>query len=277
MLYTSERSIDGILSTDDKSLTITNSEPFPWLEIELETERVIEQIFVLNRIGCCGEQLANLEVRVGNTPIAQGYGGRKLENNTVAGVYAGPGLEGETVQIKISPPLSGRYISLQLLGTAYLQVEEVYLQGGLKWHFSKSSFKDFLSECVLGWSQHEWSLYKIVFYKQVLDSAEEHCASIGAELAWVDTLEENQYLYTMLETSYQIYPDSKYWVGNRLADSTIVPDTVHGTGECVLLAKDSTGSWAWHSTDCSTEQSSYSVCQKKVTKEASKYRHAIQH
>ena len=93
---------------------------------------MISGIFVVNRIDCCGDGMANLEVRVGNTPVPMGYRNMKLEENTVAGLYEGPAKKGETIEIKFSEPLRGKYISLQLLRTEYvhLKIEEVYLQGG---------------------------------------------------------------------------------------------------------------------------------------------------
>ena len=123
--YKSDNSIDGVLST-----FITVNEPFPWLEIELDTERLISGIVVLNRMDCCGTRLRELEVRVGNNPVPLGYPGEKLKTNVVAGHFAGPGVDGETYPIDFTPSVRGRYISLQLLVEDNLQIEEVYLAGG---------------------------------------------------------------------------------------------------------------------------------------------------
>ena len=128
-MYAADKIIDGLLSTDKPGHAWTYKEPFPWLEIELETEKMIPGIVLVNRMRQ-GNRLENLEVRVGNTPVPMEYKGLQLEENTVAGLYQGPGKDGETIEIKFSEPVRGKYISLQLIQTNYLHLEEVYLLGG---------------------------------------------------------------------------------------------------------------------------------------------------
>ena len=128
--YTSDKSIDGLLST-----FITAKEHFPWLEIELEAERLISGIVVVN-IMDSGNRLRDLEVRVGDASVPLGYHGAQLTTNEVAGHFVGPGEDGETYLIQFTYPVRGKYISLQLLVEEYLQMEEVYLAGG----WSSASF-----------------------------------------------------------------------------------------------------------------------------------------
>ena len=96
-------------------------------------ERLVSGLFVVNKIAGWGNRLKDLEVRVGSTGVPCGHDAAKLTTNTVAGQFAGPGVDGETYEIKFTSPIRGKFISLQLQVTDYLQIEEVYLPGGKFW------------------------------------------------------------------------------------------------------------------------------------------------
>ena len=124
------KSIDGRISTNlHGDLFHSNEEPFPWLEIELEKERWITGLFVVNRYHFA-ERLKDLEIRVGNEAVPDGHAGQQLTTNVVAGHFTGPGVAGETYEITFGTPVKGKFISLQLLNTGYLQINEVFLLGG---------------------------------------------------------------------------------------------------------------------------------------------------
>ena len=99
----------------------------------------------------------------------------------------------------------------------------VSYRGGLSARrFSLSFRQEFrnlicVPECVLGWSLFGSNLYKVVFHRQTVDRAEQMCADLSARLVQVDSLEENKFLYTMLDINRDIYPNSEYWVGNKVA------------------------------------------------------------
>ena len=128
------KSIDGRVWKNDLAAPIdifhSNREPFPWLEIELENERMISGLFILNKYRH-GDRLKDLEVRVGDSSVPEGQTGTELTTNTVVGNFPGPGEDGETYEIKFSAPVRGKFISLQLLNHIWFNIEEVYLPGGL--------------------------------------------------------------------------------------------------------------------------------------------------
>ena len=124
---------------------------------------------------------------------------------------------------------------------------------------------------MFGWSLFDRNLYKIVFYKQTMDKARQLCTDLSAKMVQVDSLEENQFLYTMLQSNEDIYPASEYWVGNSLA-TTAVTDWAGnepGVGDCIMLGRESAG-WKWKSAECGTDEAKYFICEKEVTTESSK-------
>ena len=127
------KSIDGRVWKNDLVAPVdifhSAEEPFPWLEIELENERMITGLFILNKYKH-GDRLRELEVRVGNSNVPEGQTGTQLTTNTVVGNFAGPGEDGETYEINFSGPVRGKFISLQLLVKDWFNIEEVYLPGG---------------------------------------------------------------------------------------------------------------------------------------------------
>ena len=124
---------------------------------------------------------------------------------------------------------------------------------------------------MLGWSLIGRSLYKTVFYKVSLPRAQQYCTDLSAELVQIDSMEETKSLYTMLETNYEIYPDSEYWVNNTV-ETTAVSDWGQDkptAGDCLVLGKDGKD-WTWKGADCETEEGKYFICKKPVTTESSK-------
>ena len=124
----------------------------------------------------------------------------------------------------------------------------------------------------MGWSQHEWGLYKIVFQKNSLDGAQEYCWDISSKLVQVDTMEENQFLYDMLDTNDEIFPGNEYWVSNKLGETVVSDwgDSNPTKEECIVLGKEG-GRWVWRSAGCLPEVQRYFICEKNVTNEQGKY------
>ena len=123
----------------------------------------------------------------------------------------------------------------------------------------------------MGWSQHGWGLYKVVFQKNSLDGAQEHCKDISSQLVQVDTMEENQFLYSMLDINDEIFPGSEYWVGNNFSETVVTDwgDSNPTAEECIVLGKDGV-KWVWRSAGCTPEVQRYFICEKKVTNEQGK-------
>jgi hypothetical protein len=70
----------GLAATN--SLTHTNSETNPWWKADLGQPKNIKYLNVYNRLDCCGERLANYQIRIGNNADM-------FENPTCPGTYTG--------------------------------------------------------------------------------------------------------------------------------------------------------------------------------------------
>ena len=107
-----------------------------------------------------------------------------------------------------------------------------------------------------------------------MDGAQEYCQDISSKLVQVDTKEENQFLYNMLDTNDDIFPGNEYWVGNKLGETVVSDwgDSNPTEEECVVLGKEKeVGRWVWRSAGCMPEVQRYFICEKNVTNEQGKY------
>ncbi|XP_078579504.1 fucolectin-5-like [Branchiostoma floridae x Branchiostoma japonicum] len=102
----------------------------PWWKVDLSSTYAIKRISILNRGDCCGERLKNFMVRVGpNEDFAQ--------NDQCGEMYTETPKDGQTIVVYCSPPIPGRYVSIQLMGRRdelSLCEVEVYAETGQK-HF----------------------------------------------------------------------------------------------------------------------------------------------
>ncbi|XP_078614388.1 uncharacterized protein LOC144883667 [Branchiostoma floridae x Branchiostoma japonicum] len=123
------KAVDGSRATvikPGKACTHTENEYQPWWKVDLSRTYTIKQISILNRGDCCGERLKNFMVRVGpNEDFAQ--------NDQCGEMYTGTPEDGQTIVVYCSPPIPGRYVSVQLMGredNLSLCEVEVYAETG---------------------------------------------------------------------------------------------------------------------------------------------------
>ncbi|XP_066269746.1 uncharacterized protein [Branchiostoma lanceolatum] len=120
--YPAERAVDGNTGTvlyPRQECTHTDLEYEPWWKVDLGDTYVISHVTVINRGDCCGERLRNFMVRVG--PFED------LRENTPCGdIYSETPSDGETIDVRCAEPISGRWVSVQLIGREdYLSLCEV--------------------------------------------------------------------------------------------------------------------------------------------------------
>ncbi|XP_078665745.1 myeloperoxidase-like isoform X2 [Branchiostoma floridae x Branchiostoma belcheri] len=126
-IYPAERAVDGNTGTilyPLQQCTHTGLEYEPWWKVDLGDTYVISHVTVINRGDCCGERLRNFMVRVGPH--------ENLRENTPCGdIYSETPSEGETIDVRCEEPISGRWVSVQLIGREdYLSLCEVQVFAG---------------------------------------------------------------------------------------------------------------------------------------------------
>lgn len=64
----SSKAVDGNENADyfSSSCTCTNKEIGAWWRVNLESEKTVGKIIIVNRADCCSNRLKNFEIRVGN-------------------------------------------------------------------------------------------------------------------------------------------------------------------------------------------------------------------
>ena len=89
-------------------------------------------MYLVNRGDCCGERLHNVEIRAGLESVTENTDGALVSDiNTLCSEFEGPGVTGETYKIICdNGPIEAEYITIQILGTEYLQISEIELIGG---------------------------------------------------------------------------------------------------------------------------------------------------
>ncbi|XP_066271170.1 uncharacterized protein [Branchiostoma lanceolatum] len=120
------KAVDGSRATDigdDKACTHTQNDYQPWWKVDLSRVYTVHRVSILNRGDCCGERLKNFTVRVGpNEDFAQ--------NNQCGATYTDTPTDGQTIEVYCNPPISGRYVSIQLMGRKdFLSLCEVEVYG----------------------------------------------------------------------------------------------------------------------------------------------------
>ncbi|KAI8498335.1 hypothetical protein Bbelb_242790 [Branchiostoma belcheri] len=111
-IYPPERAVDGNTGTilyPLQQCASTGLEYEPWWKVDLGDTYVISHVTVINRGDCCGERLRNFMVRVGPH--------ENLRENTPCGdIYSETPSEGETIDVRCEEPITGRWVSVQLIG-----------------------------------------------------------------------------------------------------------------------------------------------------------------
>ncbi|XP_077990713.1 uncharacterized protein LOC144445036 [Glandiceps talaboti] len=104
------RAIDGNTQSTWSANTCshTNSDQNAWWKVDLGKSYAVYEVIVTNRQDCCSERLLNAEVRVGDS--------ENIGENTRCGELVGEDrVHEETLTFQCSRPLTGRYVSIQLV------------------------------------------------------------------------------------------------------------------------------------------------------------------
>ncbi|EFJ53117.1 hypothetical protein VOLCADRAFT_86070 [Volvox carteri f. nagariensis] len=83
----------------------------PWIAVDLGAPFLVSRVIIYNRLDCCGSQLWNAEVRIGN--MNGGTFGIPLSSNALVWTLSGGSSTGAVHQITISPRVTGRWVTLQ--------------------------------------------------------------------------------------------------------------------------------------------------------------------
>ncbi|XP_038060916.1 pentraxin fusion protein-like [Patiria miniata] len=124
--YPAGKAVDGSSSTimyPDAKCSHTSQEENPWWRVDLGGEECVTKVTILNRGDCCSERLQNAIVRAGSneTPI-----GNQACGAPITAEQAQP--LGGTIAVECGRPLRARYVSVDIPGTAVLQLCEVYVE-----------------------------------------------------------------------------------------------------------------------------------------------------
>ncbi len=108
------------------SVSLTNWENQAWWEIDLENIQDIETINLWNREDCCSEWLTNFYVLVSDVPFSSTGLNEVLNQPGVSSFF-----QADQVQFPtgININRTGRYVRIQLLGSAFLGLAEVEIMG----------------------------------------------------------------------------------------------------------------------------------------------------
>ncbi|KAI8517918.1 hypothetical protein Bbelb_039350 [Branchiostoma belcheri] len=117
-----EKAVDGSRGTSvsrGDECTHTDNVYQPWWKVDLEDIYTVNRVSVLNRGDCCGERLRNFMVRIG---LNEDF----TRNDQCGETYTGTPHNGATVVVYCDQPMTGRYVSIQLIGRSdNLQLCEV--------------------------------------------------------------------------------------------------------------------------------------------------------
>ncbi|MEM1322250.1 MAG: lectin-like protein [Bacteroidota bacterium] len=124
-----DRAIDGNTSGFfyiDFSISQTNWEPQPWLELDLGSVANIEEIRIWNREDCCTDFLSNYYLLVSDAPFTSSSLNATLAQAGVA-AYEESTVAGRPSSVSVDR--TGRYVRIQLQGTAFLSIAELEVIG----------------------------------------------------------------------------------------------------------------------------------------------------
>ena len=88
----------------------------------------VAQVKILKKEGA-PERFKNIEVRVGDTEVTSGHGHVPLTANTVVGTLTVENAD-MTEVFAVNPAVAGRYVALQLVGTGFLDIDEINVTEG---------------------------------------------------------------------------------------------------------------------------------------------------
>jgi len=85
----------------------------PWLCVDLGETFLVDRIVLVNRLDCCGESLANAEVRVGMVSITSVADTEHIADNVLVWRLEGSGQTAEVYDIPLEQATAGRWVTLQ--------------------------------------------------------------------------------------------------------------------------------------------------------------------
>ena len=103
--------IDEKISTDDINFFQSQTEDYPWLQLEIY-EGYVTSVTIVPRHDCCAENLESIEIRAGLESVEDGYKGR-LTINTKVAFFSGPATTGHNYTIYFNNVVHAKFITLQ--------------------------------------------------------------------------------------------------------------------------------------------------------------------
>ena len=132
--------INGEISNANRFFFHSKNEMNPWLEVKLPSPVLISSVTIINRKDSCWQRLVNVEIRAGMLPVPDDFtakergadANKKLEVNSKCGFFVGPpdGFAKDGHVIFFDRPILAQYITLQILGVGFLQINGLKLNGG---------------------------------------------------------------------------------------------------------------------------------------------------
>ncbi|XP_078579508.1 uncharacterized protein LOC144863813 isoform X3 [Branchiostoma floridae x Branchiostoma japonicum] len=178
--YPAERAVDGNTGTilyPRQECTHTDLEYEPWWKVDLGDTYVISHVRVINRGDCCGERLRNFMVRVGPFEDFR-------ENTPCGDIHSETPSDGETITVRCAEPISGRWVSVQLIGREdYLSLCEVQVytatENGSRWRDDLRCGADFPAPGAASGECDPVSFTPCCSISGFCGSTEEHCKCEG--------------------------------------------------------------------------------------------------
>ncbi len=128
------RAVDQNTNGDfqQNSVSATAIQPSPFWQVDLGASAFLTSVRLWNRTDCCANQLSNFHVFVSDQPIT---GTTVAQAQAQPGVIdlAHPGVAGVTTTLPVNR--TGRYVRVQLEGTASLRLAEVEVFGSVVTNF----------------------------------------------------------------------------------------------------------------------------------------------
>ena len=109
------------------SLSVTNSEPNAWWQLDLGSPAALNSIVLWGRTDCCASWLGDYWVFVSNTPFSPSDTPATLQNR--AGTWSTHQTTYPNPAVSLAVGAVGRYLRVQLTGTTLLELAEVQAFG----------------------------------------------------------------------------------------------------------------------------------------------------
>ena len=110
LIYIADNCIDNNAATTCH--TAQTQLPYPWLALDLGPPRKVKKVVIVNRNGCCGADLRDLEVRVSNTKPSFDEG-EVFAGGNLLGNFYGWGETGQEINVEQEMAIIGRYVVVQ--------------------------------------------------------------------------------------------------------------------------------------------------------------------